>query len=470
MVLVRDSDACATDHDTEPVYWLVAPVLSGPVMDSGISDCVSVAGSVHSLTVSFPELSAIPAAATLVLDQPTAVGEAPEQDEIALTIRRWVPASSYLWAPVVAGIVIAATMALLVGAFGIPDWRMGGDSTVRLNSGRFWTARLYATGAWTFKDSWATNITAAGTAIVAILAASNTLGAIFPTVDMNPFITMNVVCGGIVAAAPLLFGVVNFICSRKYLTAAADAAITIPGNADPATISMPAGASIVTPAGATVTPGPGGQALTMKAGGTIAVPAGGVVSVQPLIIGGNPQPCIAIPGGTDIGLRPDCVFSADGASIAGADLVPVQNQNLALAANDSICVTGGAKITVVGVADVVLPSHASMSAPGRLSRNLQSGLRVIVPSTTSNLIVADMRSLMVAAALTTFGIGAEIWMITILAGTFSDAVPAGQAAAWPIAIVIILGFIAYAVTATKALANPKPGSSLSAEPGTSFTL
>jgi len=165
-------------------------------------------------------------------------------------------------------------MVLLVGALGIPDWHTGGDGSVRLNSRRFWTARLYATGAWTFKDSWATYITATGTAIVAILAASNTLGAIFPTVDMNPFITMNVVCGGIVAAAPLLFGIVNFICSRKYQTAAADATITIPGNADPATISMPAGASIAAPAGATVTIGPGGQALTMKAGVLLPSPLG----------------------------------------------------------------------------------------------------------------------------------------------------------------------------------------------------
>jgi len=164
------------------------------------------------------------------------------------------------------------------------------------------------------------------------------------------------------------------------------------------------------------------------------------------------------------------VFSADGASIAGTDIVPAQNQNVALTANDSIRVTGGAKITVVGVADVVLPPHAEMSAPGRLNRNLQAGLRITVPSITSNLIVADMRSLMAAAALTTFGIGTEIWMIAILAGTFSDASPVGQAAAWPIAVVIIFGFIAYAVTATKALANPQPGSSLSAEPGTSFTL
>jgi len=99
MVLVRDSDACATDHGTEPVYWLVASVLSEPVVDSGISDCVSVAGSVHSLTVAFPKLSSIPATATLVLDQPTTDGEAQEQDEIAVTIQRWVPVSSYFGHP-----------------------------------------------------------------------------------------------------------------------------------------------------------------------------------------------------------------------------------------------------------------------------------------------------------------------------------------------------------------------------------
>ncbi|HEY1917833.1 MAG TPA: hypothetical protein VGH27_19860 [Streptosporangiaceae bacterium] len=71
--------------------------------------------------------------------------------------------------------------------------------------------------------------------------------------------------------------------------------------------------------------------------------------------------------------------------------------------------------------------------------------------------------------LTMFGIGAEFGIAFVLAD-FSDATGGwggGIVAAHAVLAVFVL---IYAFSATKAMANPQPGSALSAQPGTSFTL
>ena len=219
----------------------------------------------------------------------------------------------YLWEPVIAGGATALVLCLFTGLIGIPYEDGASQRTARLFSRKFWTGPLKASSAWTFTDSWATNITALGTAIVAILAASDTLAAIFPKVDINPFIVMSVVCGAIVAVAPLLFAIVNVPCRRG-----------------------------------------------------------------------------------------DSANSAE------------------------------------------------------------------EPDT--NVVVADMRSLMSAAALTMFGIGSESWMIGLLARRFSDASSNGQITALVISIVTLLGLIVYGGTSIRALAETRPGSSLSAQSRASFIL
>jgi len=81
-----------------------------------------------------------------------------------------------------------------------------------------------------------------------------------------------------------------------------------------------------------------------------------------------------------------------------------------------------------------------------------------------------MRSLLSAAALTTFGIGTEIGLVAVLAIHFSGATAAGRITAWAISAAVAAGLVLYGATAIRALADPTPGSSLSAGPGTSFTL
>lgn len=210
----------------------------------------------------------------------------------------------YLWEPVIAGGATALLLIVFIGLIGVPY--SAGNCKVRLYRAKFWTEPLHASSAWTFTDSWATNITALGTAIVVILSTGDTLKVIFPGVGLSPFIVMSVMCGGIIAVAPMLFGIVNVIC------------------------------------------------------------------------------------------RSD------------------QSDN--------------------------------------------------------DMIAADMRSLIPAAALTTFGIGTEIWMVGLLARQFSDRNITGYYAAWVISIVALVGLIVYGGTSIWALAHTKHGSSISARSRTSFTL
>ena len=138
---------------------------------------------------------------------------------------------------------------LLTGLIGVPCVDGPVVRTAYLFDRKFWSARFYASAAWTFKDSGATNVTALGTAIAAVLATGTTLAAIFPKVDVNPFIVMNVACGGIVAAAPLFFAIANVIFSRNYPMVPADATVTPKAAAD---LTVPSGASIALPGGATI--------------------------------------------------------------------------------------------------------------------------------------------------------------------------------------------------------------------------
>ena len=157
----------------------------------------------------------------------------------ALSVHSVPPPAAYLWIPVAVGGGLALLLVLLTGLIGMPYADQGGAQTVGLLDPRFWTTRFYASAAWTFSDSGVTNITALATAVVAILASS-AVTAIFTT-DLNPFIIMNIVCGGIVAAAPILFGVCNIVVMRRNPVVPADARLLLQ---EDATITVPFGASI----------------------------------------------------------------------------------------------------------------------------------------------------------------------------------------------------------------------------------
>lgn len=387
------------------------------------------------------------------------------------------PSVAYLWVPIGIGAGLALLLVLLTGLVGIPCVDRGVAVTAGLFDRRFWKARFYASAAWTFGDSGATNITALATGIAAILASSAVLTAIF-NVDLNPFIIVNVACGGLVAVAPILFGIVNFFVMRGSPMVPADASLEL--HAD-ATITLPSGATIAMPGGATVKRADGGsEKARIKAGGTLTFPPGSVLTVKSSAV-------MAVPSGAALALGPGATLTADiGTQIASGDLEPPQaaqpgRQRLTLrrsrppepdpqiAAGDLISFTAGATATVNGTADIFLPNETTVVAPGRRGIALKADTTLTVPS-GANVMTAGMGSVLPAAILTTFASGAEIGLVAVLAVHYSSAGSAGHVAAVVIAAVVALGLVVYGVTAIQSLAEPTTGSSLSSGAGTSFTL
>jgi hypothetical protein len=129
---------------------------------------------------------------------------------------------------------------------------------------------------------------------------------------------------------------------------------------------------------------------------------------------------------------------------------------------------GGAKITVTGAADVSLPKNAVISAPGHRDYPLTRPRQLLAPQGT-NLIVASLGIILSVNILTMFGIGAELGIAGVLA-SFSKANTPGLACITAALAVIAIVVILYAGTAARAMADPQPGSSISSQAGTSFTL
>jgi hypothetical protein len=129
---------------------------------------------------------------------------------------------------------------------------------------------------------------------------------------------------------------------------------------------------------------------------------------------------------------------------------------------------GGAKITVTGTADVEFPALTVMTAPRRRPYTLQRGRRLLTPQ-GSSVIVANMGMLVVANIVTMFGIGAELGLAVILT-YFSEATQPWRVIAFTAIALLTVLVVAYANTATRTMADPQPGSSISAQAGTSFTL
>jgi len=185
---------------------------------------------------------------------------------------------------------------------------------------------------------------------------------------------------------------------------------------------------------------------------------------------------MAFPGTSDIGVQSGSTLEIQ--APVGTWTIPASDQPVPWATPkpDDVLIwypahidaTGGAKITITGTADVTLPQHTVIAAPRRQTRTLPKERRLLSPQGT-NLLVATMGMLVVANIFTMFGIGAELGIAGVLA-YFSEATQTWRVVMFcAIAAVAVLVF-AYAQTATRAMADPQPGSSLSSQAGTSFTL
>jgi hypothetical protein len=134
-----------------------------------------------------------------------------------------------------------------------------------------------------------------------------------------------------------------------------------------------------------------------------------------------------------------------------------------------LTVHSGLKVTVTDVADLRLPVHTSVTTPHRRDFAISKERHLLLPQGTSTL-AATMGMVLTAAFVTMFGVGAVIGTLGELAAYFSDASTVGHALLAAVAAGVFAFTLWYSVTAIRTLADPQPGSSISATPGTSFTL
>lgn len=232
---------------------------------------------------------------------------------------------------------------------------------------------------------------------------------------------------------------------------------------DGAHVRVPSGATITFPWGATACASAlgnnGTQPVHVDSGCTVQIPPDSDIR----ILGAY----VTLPGTPDILARGDCILvirNDTGALTAGATslMFPVR-----------VTVRSGAKITVTGVGQFSLPKKAvTVTAPRRKTFDLPDAsarLPMRIPQGT-NTLVGTLRTVVAAAAFTTFSVGAQLGIATLLTTYLAGASAVGLSLTWVISVAIGLFSAWYGVTAIRSLADPQPGSSMSSTAGTSFTL
>jgi hypothetical protein len=371
-------------------------------------------GAVTKVEATFPALpdGAVPLNATLVVTpSAAALGAGADPVEVALTVRRDVSAAQYLWIPVGCGVGLALLLIVLTMLIGV---RRPDGETAHTHRSKFWRMPLYASSAWTFGDSWVTNITAVGTLIGTVLTASSSVASLLPGVDPPRFSLLLVMAGGFAVIAPVIFGLLNYRFGRQNPQGAGIVAIRLPRQNGDVTVRMDVGGSVAVPGGAaldgdrTLNPGTtldipvgtvvamsageagtdAGEILVLQASNEIMVPPALRVTLTPAVIVPSsavqaaPAAQPAEPargargaGAADAGwasrlmalVRPDEAktatdTTADTTADAAAHPPP------ALATVSSLTASEGATLTFVGRAEVTLPEGATVGAVGETVR------------------------------------------------------------------------------------------------------
>jgi hypothetical protein len=348
------------------------------------------AGSSCLATVTFTGLRRVPSAATLDVEQ------AGTSATVTLAVSRAVSLFYYLGIPAIIGcaMALAAVLASL-GSIRL-YWADGRPLTFRESA--FWSRPLSAAGAWTLNDSWATNITALLALVATIFGVTTAVGALFPGVAVDRFVIVNIVAAGIVAVAPLVFGVLYALWTGRNPGVMADATLTLPasGTASMATLAAAAGATLPRGTGVRLPTGtatrlrsdtpvllgsattvvlPGG-AITLEPGTGATLPAGAHVAVNArtrVRLRGwwtlLPPRRPALPGGTPLQLRAatraelrqaaEVFLPADGSATLTAGAPAVE-----LPAGTAVTLPSGARGRLTGDTNVTLPPDAAVAVPG----------------------------------------------------------------------------------------------------------
>ncbi|MGH3202808.1 MAG: hypothetical protein ACRDOA_02260 [Streptosporangiaceae bacterium] len=414
---------------TEPAVLAVAT-------DPAASSC--------EVTLDFAGLQQVPSTATLVLDG---------SSSISLTVSRNVTLFYYLGIPAIVGgamTILLLVLSLLIHVYG---W----DRNELHRFRRKWLQHpVLGSGAWALNDSWATNISTGLVVVGTVLATTSAANSLFPGVALDRFAIVNIVAAAIVVAAPVVFGIYYAVFTAGNPGPTADATVRVPEGAA-ARIKVPSGASI-TMFGDAIRDEAGNEE-TIKSGSTYQVPPGATVSIL--------RGAMAVPGTSDIGVRPGSLLGIDVFGDAWP-ILQVEPDAVVSRYQTFIDAAGGAKITVTGTADITFLPGTVITAPFRDERPLTKEKRLQAPQGT-NVLVATMGMLVFANVFTMFGIGAELGIAGVLA-YFSEATQPWRVVMFCAIAAVTALVLLYAKTATRAMADPQPGSSLSSQAGTSFTL
>ena len=455
------------------------------------------------LSASLPE---VPLSATLVVTPSPLAAASEAQLDVTLAVHRHVSVYQYLVIPACSGAVLAALLIVATVAFGVPRSRRparpprSGRRNAHLDKEDFWRRPLYAASAWTWGDSWVTNITAVGALIGTVLTASSGVAALLPGVDQGRFSLLLAMAGGVSVIAPLIFALLNYRFSRQNPATARIMQISLPAGHGGFTVTMPVGGSVAVQSGGTLD---SGQALSP--GTTLDVPVDGVVEVAAPETGQDDSTILVLPGSNDIVLPPEQritlkpAISVPPSAIQGAQaarvaeviraarpgfarrvkaLVPGAATTTTPAPAPppatsvaALTVPDGAKLSFTGLADITLPSGSRVSAVGEPKNEVTLSEDRTFTLPFAGEVISQLWSLLLASCFTMFGIGADLAIAGWVLGYDLAAAPlwarALIAAVAGAAALIVVG---YGVFAIRSLADTRDGSVLSGRRDASFIL
>jgi hypothetical protein len=159
--------------------------------DSGVPKCFMSGVSVATLTFRRSFNTSMTGAVLSLTPAGPGISQASEgaaTQTIVVTLRR----STDYW--------VNGLLPLILGL----GWALLTLAITRLSLGNKYRTCIKASSSWTFKDSWATNITAVGAVLGTVLAATGSASTLLPGVQTDRFAVLSAAWGGLVVLAPLL--------------------------------------------------------------------------------------------------------------------------------------------------------------------------------------------------------------------------------------------------------------------------
>lgn len=117
------------------------------------------------------------------------------------------------WIPLVAGSVAALLVAIVLmvstpihNGAGLNDGH-GHQTRLTSLSPKWWTREVFTATTWSFKDSWATNVTAVGALLGVTTSSTTFLASVVPNSPLTSpvFIALGIFFGGAVGLSPLVY-------------------------------------------------------------------------------------------------------------------------------------------------------------------------------------------------------------------------------------------------------------------------